>query len=407
MKRFLVLAMMVLMPATAGAQVAVLGFEYEAGAEDMAKWVTQALRHWVKARGIKLGPEQDAMEVKLVYGCEEVPERPACMAKIARAMEVNRLVFGQVRRVGNVYAVAIRSLDMRRPKNLETLSERVLVEGASYVGVKNIAGGWLDRILGKAVTGTLVITGTPGAVVTVNGQQVGPLPPTGRMELNLPKGEHKVSLAKEGFQTGEQTVNVRVGRTEKMKLQLKEDVDAPITRPVDDPPVVTDTDPVQDPIVGVEKKKRIDPKIWWQVSFYGSAGVAAALLVASIFTGRKVGDLENQKTRELQRIQDDTGANWVTESNVCSVSQRSGAIDDICSDGKRYANMTNAFLITGGLFAAAAGVLSYFAFIRDYEEEESPEPAFSGATEKTKIRVSANPIVHGKSGAGVNLRLDF
>lgn len=410
MKRFLILAFLMMFPATAGAQIAVLGFEAEPGAEDMAKWVSQSLRFWVKARNIKLGPEKDGMEVKLVYGCEDVPEKPACMAKIAKAMGVNRLIFGKVRRKGSVYAVTIKSLSMKRPKNLETMSKRVQVSGASYAGVKNIAGGWLDSLLGKAATGTLVITGTPpGAMVSVNGKEVGPLPATGRMELNLPGGSHTISLTKEGFEKSDQSVRIRVGRSRKVSLELKKMQGVtPRPRPEDlDVKKDDHTDKDQEPFVE-KKKKPTNPKLWWQISFYSTAGVAASLLVASIFTGRKVSDLEGQKTSALKEIRSqDPNATWISSSDVCSSSEDS-EIDGICKDGKKYANMTNAFLITGGVFAAAAGVLSYFAFVRDYETEESVSaPVSENTTRKTPVRVSANPVMYGNTGAGFNLRLDF
>ena len=411
MKRAVLLAFLVLLPSTAKAQVAVLGFEAEPGAEKMASWVSRALRFWLKARGKKLGPEKDGMEVKLVYGCDR--ERPKCMAKIAKAMAVRKLIFGKVRRQGKVYVVVIKALDMKRPKNLDTMSKRVQVKGASYPGVKNIAVSWIAGLLGKSTTGTLVIKGSPvGALVVVDGKQVGPLPSSGSMELSLPKGRHKVTLQKEGFKTLTRSVKIRMGGRRVLRVQLKEGPGGgtPPTRV--EPRVVTRPGDGQGAGGGTEppiekKKEKSNPKMWWQIAFYSSAGVAGALLLASIFTGRRVADLEGDKTARLKDIRSsDPNAGWISASDVCKTST-DPKIDSICKDGKKYANMTNAFLITGGVFAAAAGVLSYFAFVRDYDDDEEPTPEGARVPKKTPVRVSATPVMYGTSGAGVNVRLDF
>lgn len=417
MKRVVLLAFLVVWPSTAKAQVAVLGFESDSGSDKMSKWVSQALRFWVKAKGHKLGPDKDGMEVKLVYGCDR--ERPKCMAKIAKAMTVQKLVFGKVRRKGSAYIVVIKMLDMKNPRNLDTMSKRVRVRGASYPGVKNIAVNWINSLLGKSSTGTLRIKGKPlGALVIVDGKQVGPLTSSG-MELSLSPGSHRVTLQKDGFAKTSRTVTVRMGRTRTLRLRLKATAVTPReVTPREDPGTTTRKTPDE----GTEKgegqrdlfpkkeegeKKKSNPKLWWQIGFYSSAGVAVALLAASIITGKKVGDLEGDKTARLNEIQSaDPSTTWISASDVCKTST-DPKIDSICKDGKKYATMTNAFLITGGVFAAAAGVLSYFAFVKDYDEDEKPTPEGARLPRKAPVRVSATPVMYGTSGAGVNVRLDF
>lgn len=411
MKRAALLAFMLLVPATANAQVSVLGLEADQGAEKMAGWVTKAMRYWVRAKGMRLGPEKDAVEVKLVYGCAR--ERPQCMVQIAKAMKVNRLVFGKVRRRGGNYVVVLKHLSLSKPKNLDTLTRRVSVSGATYGSVKAAAAGWLSKLVGTTVTGSLMISAKPtGALLVVDGKQVGLIPDSGRVKLDLPPGKHTVVIRKEGYRELTRTVQVKLGKTSRVEMTMEKVAGEPGVTPRPRPRVVTrpTPGPTVPPIGEKKEEEPTSPKVWWQVAFYSSAGIAASLLVASIFTGRKVSDLESQKTSHLKDYQatNPGSSDWVTSSDVCSQPDRDAKTRSICQDGKKYATMTNAFLITGGIFAAAAGVFSYFAFIKDYDEEEpTPEEDASTVTDpSTPVRVSVQPSIWGR-GAGMNVRLSF
>ena len=66
---------------------------------------------------------QDLAEVKMVFGCGD--ERPECMTKVGRNLEVARLIYGSIRKQAGGYVVLIRQLNVADGTVEKTLSETV------------------------------------------------------------------------------------------------------------------------------------------------------------------------------------------------------------------------------------------------------------------------------------------
>src|SRR5215471_16735391 len=98
--------------AEADAATAVLGLEALEGAPDtVATEITDALRQRVAGtKGYQLVQGKDLVEVKLVFSCAD--EAPACMAQAGKSMGAAKLIFGNVKKLGNDYVVSLKLLDV-------------------------------------------------------------------------------------------------------------------------------------------------------------------------------------------------------------------------------------------------------------------------------------------------------
>lgn len=415
MRRFWLKAMLltILLPASARAQVSVLGLEADTGAEKMAKWVTDALRSWAKAKGMKLGQAKELLEMKAVFGCMQ--EKPVCMAQIAKAIKVQRIIFGKVRLKGAKYIVVLKMLDLRSPQNLDTVTQTMPISTATRSSVRLAVARWAASLAGVAQTGKLKIFIRPrGASVSVDNKDLGSVPSRGPMVLDLSPGSHKVTASKAGYQSRTQTVQVVVGSTATIRLTLPKVVEP--LRPVPPRPLVRVTPPRPRPDVQPKvditptptKPKRSRAKLWWQIAFYSAAGVAVVLAASAIGTGVKYQSLQKDKDDRIKSLAQDPVANsWVFtgSGDVCNAAKsHDKKTSDLCSDGTKMANITNALWAVAGAFAITAGVFSYFAFFKKYpkeEQETAPDKP------RKELGFSIVPEINPKGGAGVNIQLRF
>jgi hypothetical protein len=379
-----------LWPATADAQVGVLGFESTASTKKMARWVTLALRHWVQEKGRVLGPKKDGVEVKLVYGCNR--GRASCMAQAAKAMKVRHLLFGKVRRRRRMYIVVIKHLDLKRPRNLDTLVRRVPVSRNSFEKVRDRSQHWFQKLIGSAGTGTLWVGGEPsGGILSIDGKVVGAIPFGEKMRVVLSAGRHTVSVKKEGYMPVERTVVIQEGRKKTLRIILRKAVAGlgagswgGTTPP---------------------KPRDKDPQYWWQMAFYTSLGLSAAMFVVASIAGYKKQQWETEKGEYLDDYQDE---DWAHANNVCKAAPDNlGIKDSICYWGTTWADVATAFLVLGGVFAAGAAGMTYFAFFKDYETTAPPSrPGEKKRSVGRAVDVRLSPNVW-KGGGGLTVRLDF
>lgn len=405
MRRAAVLVIMLLLPSTARAQISVLGLEADPGAQKVAKWVTTALRTWVKSKGMALGPAKDLLEVKAVFGCER--ERAKCMAGIARTMKVRKLIFGKVKYRNRRYVVILKMLDMRSPQNLDTVTQTMSRSDATRSAVRAAAARWAAKLTGAATMGKLRVVVRPsGAMVAVDRKDVGRVPGSGVMMLDLPPGSHKVAVSKSGYASTSSRVWIRVGRTLTVKFRMRKIAEPtrPVVRPTPPGPVEPrKPDVVTPPIKPEPKKKKTSPKVWWQVAFYSSAGLAVVAAAVAIGTGIKVWSLEDDKKDHLKTL--DPTTPWINDKNVCTSGNTDATLNGICNKGKNMELATNLMWGVAGVFAAAAGVFSYFAFVKKYPKE-TEQPAEGAGSKVGPSNISVTPEVWHR-GAGIHARLRF
>ena len=92
--------------------VGLLAVDGSAVEPGMGAILTDALRRNLpQLQGMRIEPRtHDLAEVKMVFGCGD--DRADCMTKVGRNLEVNRLIYGSIRKQGANHVVQIRQLQL-------------------------------------------------------------------------------------------------------------------------------------------------------------------------------------------------------------------------------------------------------------------------------------------------------
>lgn len=119
-----------------------------------------------------------------------------CLSEKARTLGVERIVGGSLRRRGESYRVALVHADAATGARLAGMEREIPV--ASRRLQRDVAAAAPALLAGeKDATGVLrVVTETPGALVTIDGADVGATP----LDRVVKPGKHKVKVAGAGFQ---------------------------------------------------------------------------------------------------------------------------------------------------------------------------------------------------------------
>jgi hypothetical protein len=323
-------------------------------------------------------------------------------------MNVKKLIFGKVKYRNRRYVIILKMLDMRSPRNLDTVTQTMARSSATRSAVRAAAARWAAKLTGAATMGKLRVVVRPaGAMVAVDGKDVGRVPGSGVMMLDLPPGSHKVTVSRSGYATTSSRVWIRVGRTLTVKFRMRKIAEPtrPVVRPTPPGPIEPRKPDVVTPPIKPEpkKKKKTSPKVWWQVAFYSSAGLAVVATAVAIGTGIRVWKLEDDKKNYLKSLS--PAPSWINDSNVCNAGSGDQKLVGICNDGKNMELATNLMWGVAGVFAAAAGVFSYFAFVKKYPKE-TEQPAEGAGSKVGPTNFSVTPNVWHR-GAGINARLRF
>jgi hypothetical protein len=216
---------------------AVLGLETQDVQPKVADEIAELLRQNVSSsHDMRLGAGRDLVELKLVFSCAD--EGHACMAQAARSLNVERLIYGSIKRSGDAYVVWLKLFDVKHEKIEAWLSETVPREKLTGSSLKPIVTRWFYKLRGRSAdVGTLRISAeVPGAVVSLDGVAAGATSPDKPLVLSqVPAGKHEVSLTKVGFGAGAQFVSLAAGQVLDLKLELREPNGAPAvakSRPV-------------------------------------------------------------------------------------------------------------------------------------------------------------------------------
>jgi hypothetical protein len=92
----------------ADGKASLLGLESDDAAAGAA--LTKALRKAASRRGLSGGPEMSLVEMRLTMGCEGNAE--SCLTEGGKAIEVEQLVYGDLRKTGGSYKVQLYLLDV-------------------------------------------------------------------------------------------------------------------------------------------------------------------------------------------------------------------------------------------------------------------------------------------------------
>src|SRR6516162_10620364 len=159
--------------AEAGIPTAVLGFEPLEGVPDtLAAEVTDALRQRVAAtKDYQLLQGKDLVEVKLVFACPD--EAPACLSQAGKSLGASKLIFGNVKLVGDVYQVTVKMLDVNRAVVEAFTADTIPKKRADASGLRALAPGWMAKLTGKGGGTIQVRSNLAGAAVSLDGTHVG------------------------------------------------------------------------------------------------------------------------------------------------------------------------------------------------------------------------------------------
>lgn len=373
-------------PAWARTRIAVLGLEGKGVPTDVVHRFSRAIIQPVaRAPGYRLVPGMALDEVKLVFGC--VRERPRCMARVGKNLQVANLLWGSVRGSSKRYTVTL--------KLLEVSSQRVTaVKRAKFAGLDALnpvagASRLVRTLLGGSVGALQIISAANPADVLVDGHLVGRTE-NGRLVVrDLAPGPHALAVHYEGH-TWRRQVSVTAGSTTDVHVELSATSAVPSAE-------LADSDGASN--------------TGWQVAFWTTAALALGAGIALIPNGLKVSSLEEDKQSEIERL---TGADsGLSDAEKAEVSAKgcnapaypsTGDLRQICNDGKSHAIWQNVLIgVTAGL-AALSGVFAYKAFFspRDTGEADRDESSSDQTAFQWQILPAVSP-----QGAQVGLRVRF
>lgn len=217
----------------ANVPLAVLGLEATDGApSSVANTITDALRQKVaNAKGWKLVPGKDIMEVKLVFSCPD--EAPSCMAQAAKSLGAEKLIFGSVKRAADGYLVTLKMLDASKARVDAWVAEQIARTQATGPAIRGPVQKWFSTLTGAGASGTIRVTSdVVGASVLLDGLPVG-VTMDEPLELGgIATGRHEVVVSKPGYEPVRRDVDVVGGEVVSLTAPL--DAVAPVAAP---PPV--------------------------------------------------------------------------------------------------------------------------------------------------------------------------
>ncbi len=135
---------------------------------------------------------------------------PACLAPLARALHVTRVISGNVGGLADNYVVNLKLVDdtgreLRRVSATLSGTPDELIDEIRVAAFRLLAP---ERLVGNIA----ILSDVPGANVMLDGVDVGKTPLAGPL-TNLPTGVHKLTVEREGFSSFAEDVPVRFEKT--------------------------------------------------------------------------------------------------------------------------------------------------------------------------------------------------
>jgi hypothetical protein len=154
--------------------------------------------------------------LRQLLGCND----DRCMSETSRALDAERLLSGSLTILERTALLTVRLIDTREGRTLARAStsllaatEKELVDAARRLSFEVITGKRLDT------SGVIRIqVDRPGAVVTLDGKEIGQTPLTGSQRVL--EGPHAVVVQKDGYVRWSTTVSVTAGGEVPVEAQL-------------------------------------------------------------------------------------------------------------------------------------------------------------------------------------------
>ncbi len=219
-----------LAPAGASAQsVVVLGISSVEGDDEFARNLTGALRHAAsQVDGWTLSDREVTLsQMALAHGCDEQPDE-TCMAQIARSLEAQRVVYGEVRRTGGEesfdFSLNLHIFNAESGRIEHSIPDRIPGVRRDIDDLREPARRWMAALTGAPRVGTLRITvNVPGAQVFVDDQPVGTADSEGLLVVEgVQAGNRSVRVVAAGHQNFSSTVSIEPYAEARFEAELHE-----------------------------------------------------------------------------------------------------------------------------------------------------------------------------------------
>lgn len=226
LRPILLTILLVCLSQTAFAQsTVVLGLRSVEGDDELALALTSELRREAGAvADWNVGSQAVSLsQMVLVHGCDETDE--PCLSRIAGGLGVQQLIYGTMSH-GSVdddyrYEVEVSLFDKEKMAITKQSSLAFDQSQASGDALGRVAERLITGIAPPAATGTLVVSSNvEGALVAVDGRNVGPIS-GGSVEVgNLSPGSHQVRLQAIGYESATELVDLTAGETSRLDVPL-------------------------------------------------------------------------------------------------------------------------------------------------------------------------------------------
>lgn len=204
--------------------IAVIDFEARGIAPHEAAIIAERVRGNLVKSGLYKVMERGQMEAVLQEqgfqnsgACTDA----SCVVEMGQLLAVKKILNGSVGKIGSMYTVDIKVIDIKTGQITLTHSEDVKgsVESVLLEAVPRITERLTKEATSAANTGSyLSVESSPaGASVTLDGKEIGTTPVKG---MEVEAGKHKVVVALEGYVSQERTVTLVKGRNEQMAFTL-------------------------------------------------------------------------------------------------------------------------------------------------------------------------------------------
>lgn len=347
--------------ALAESSVVVLGVRSLDGEDELAKDVSSALREGTKrVPDYRVSDREVSLaQMSLAHSCDEPDAR--CMADIARTLEVDRLIYGTIARVGGDFSVALFNFDAISGQIDSSLTEMVSAREMESVAVGPRMVALAKRLGGMNAVGSVRVLGNAAlARVLVDNKDVGQLSEQGELLVeSLPAGSHTVAIENESGRA-QQNVELEDGQVATVRIALALAVE-------DHGEAMAGYSDTQ--------AKREKPRNWRKIAGYTAVAVAGVFTVATIYSWVRLGNINDDRDMTAYREQFPGPGSANGTNDVCrqadartlemtqmmspdyaSLVQLEGSARDLCSEADSLEVLQYVFL---GAALAAGGAGTY------------------------------------------------
>ncbi len=183
----------------------------------LANEITEAIKQRVAAgKGVPLVPGKDLVEIKLVFSCSD--DAADCLAQAGKSLGAAKLIYGNVKRSGGELVLTLKQLDVARGVIEGSTVESLPKKKSDPSALRALSSQWMAKLGGgKGAGGTALrhpasfAPTSSGAVVMLDGAEVGTLTRKALQIDDVAPGKHEISVEKPGYGVTTQQFTIGAG----------------------------------------------------------------------------------------------------------------------------------------------------------------------------------------------------